>query len=50
MNGIAASCGRAAGISSPAVTACYIVGQIIGQIYQTGVAGEWCCVDLRISP
>jgi hypothetical protein len=50
MNGIAASCGRAAGISSPAVTACYIVGQIIGQIYQTGVAGEWVCIDLRISP
>jgi hypothetical protein len=50
MNGIAASCGRAAGISSPAVTACYIVGQIIGQIFQTGVAGQFCVIDLRISP
>jgi hypothetical protein len=50
MNGIAASCGRAAGISSPAVTACYITGQILGQIFQTGVAGQWTAIDLRVSP
>lgn len=50
MNGIAASCGAAAGISSPAVTACYIVGQILGHIFQTGVAGQYCVIDLRVSP
>lgn len=50
MNGIAASCGAAAGISSPAVTGCYIVGQYLGQMYQTGVAGQYCVVDLRVSP
>lgn len=50
MNGIAASCGRVAGMSSPAVTACYIVGQPVGNIMQTGVAGQYCIIDLTISP
>lgn len=50
LNGIAATCGRSAFMSSPAVTACAIVGQFIGHIYQTGVAGQWVATDLRISP
>jgi hypothetical protein len=50
LNGIAATCGRAAFMSSPAVTACAIVGQFIGHIYQTGVQGQWVAADLRISP
>ncbi len=49
MVGVAASCGCAAGVSSPAVTGCYIVGQIIGNIMQTGVAGQWCLIDLSIA-
>lgn len=49
LNGIAATCGRVAGMSSPAVTACYIVGQFVGQMMQTGVAGQWTLVDLMIA-
>lgn len=50
VNGIAATCGRVAFMSSPAVTACAIVGQFVGHVYQTGVAGQWVIVDLRIAP
>lgn len=50
LNGIAATCGRFIFMSSPAVTACSIVGQFIGHAYQTGVQGEFTSVDLRISP
>lgn len=50
LNGIAATCGRSAFMSSPAVTACAIVGQFIGHAYQTGVQGQFTVADLRISP
>ncbi len=50
VNGIAASCGRVAGMSSPAVTACYIVGQPVGKMMQTGVAGQFTVVFLTICP
>ncbi len=50
VNGIAASCGRVAGMSSPAVTACYIVGQPVGVLMQTGVQGQFIMVDLKIRP
>lgn len=50
MNGISASTGNMAGLTSPAVTGNAVVGQILGQIYQTGVAGQWVCCDLRVSP
>lgn len=50
LNGIAATCGRFIFMSSPAVTGCSIVGQFIGHAFQTGVAGEWTAVDLRVSP
>ena len=50
MNGIAASCGAAAALTSPAVTACQIIGQYIGRIAYTGVAGQYVVLDLTISP
>ena len=50
LNGISATSGQAQFMSSPAVTACAIVGQYIGHAYQTGIAVTWVPVDLRISP
>lgn len=50
LNGISATSGQAQFMSSPAVTACSIVGQYIGHAYQTGIAVTWVPVDLRISP
>ena len=50
LNGIAATSGQTLFISSPAVTACSIVGQYIGQAYQTGAAVTWTATYLKISP
>ncbi len=50
LNGIAATSGQVQFISAPAVTACAIVGQYIGQAYQTGVAVTWTPVFLKIAP
>lgn len=50
MNGIAATSGRVAAMSSPAVTGNSIIGQPTAVMGQLGVAGQYCIVDLRVSP
>ncbi len=50
LNGISATSGQVQFMSAPAVTACAIVGQYIGNAYQTGVAVTWVPVFLKISP
>jgi hypothetical protein len=49
LNGIAATSGQTLFLSSPAVTACAIVGQFIGRAYQTGIAVTWTAVYLQIA-
>ena len=50
LNGISATSGQSQFLSAPAVTACAIVGQYIGQAYQTGIAVTWVATYLKISP
>ena len=50
LNGIAATSGQCQFMSSPAACTSALVGQYIGEAYQTGVALTWTPIFLKVAP